>query len=115
MITYKTNSNAVLGQIFHMYRISIGLDQYEAAILSNLSRSTMSKLESGAININIEHILTLSKIYKVKASDVIEKLELIIHEMNKQGILFDKEGESNSEILDLSNKQILAIINSLNK
>jgi transcriptional regulator with XRE-family HTH domain len=86
---YQTNLNCVLGQLFSRYRSNKRLDQYEAANLVRINKSSMSKLESGHMNFNIEHLFVLCEAYEVDLSvaitDLIETIKIL--EENKVFVL----------------------------
>lgn len=77
--------NCVLGQLVSVYRSNKKLDLYEAANLMNISKSSMSKLDSGHMNFNIQHLFFLCEAYQFDlitlVSDLVEAIKIL--EKNK--------------------------------
>lgn len=103
---YQININAVVGYLFSSYRSNKKLDQYEAAKLVAMSKSSMSKLESGNINFNIEHIFILCEAYDIDLSVMFSDLILMIDKLEKNNVLVIKKRKDVSNLLVLTRQQI---------
>ena len=108
---YQTNLNAIVGQLFSSYRERCQLDQFKVAEIVNINKSSMSKLESGQMNFNIDHIFTLCEIYNVKIDLMIKDLTKIIEKLERNNILIIKNSMLKDNLPVLSKKQISYFIN----
>ena len=103
---YQTNLNCVLGQLFSTYRSNRQLDQYEAANLVKINKSSMSKLESAHMNFNIEHLFVLCEAYEVDLSAVINDLVETIKILEKNKVYVLKNSNISSNLPELTRHQL---------
>ncbi len=103
---YQTTLNCVLGQLFSTYRSNKQLDQYEAANLVKINKSSMSKLESGHMNFNIEHLFALCEAYEVDLSGVINDLVETIKTLEKNKVYVLKNSSISSNLPELTRHQL---------
>jgi len=71
----ETNLEKAFGKALHDVRTSLNISQEKLALLCNLDRTSISRLERGLRTPNIRTIFALSKILKIKPSEMLSKVE----------------------------------------
>ena len=99
---WSAQLNIVTGSLFRHMRTATGKGQKEVAEETSQLASTISKLESGASNITIEHIYSFCTLYKVSLSDFVELLEQATAELDKQRVLLYVDKSESTQIKDNS-------------
>lgn len=110
MATYIWSAplNMAVGCIFKHFRILRNLDQAEAAEISGLVASTISKLESGSTNITIEHVFILCAAYKVSLSDFARVIELAVIELHKEKVfVYSEKSVEKSEYVVIKDNTVV--------
>lgn len=110
MATYIWSAplNMAVGCIFKHFRILRNLDQAEAAEISGLVASTISKLESGSTNITIEHVFILCATYKVSLSDFARVIELAVIELHKEKVfVYSEKSVEKSEYVVIKDNTVV--------
>lgn len=103
---YQTKLNCVLGQLVSAYRSNKKLDQYEAANLMKISKSSMSKLESGHMNFNIQHLFVLCEVYQVDLITLVSDLVEAIKILEKNKVYVFKNGSIDLNLPELTGRQL---------
>lgn len=99
---WSAQLNIVTGSLFRHMRTATGKGQKEVAEETSQLASTISKLESGASNITIEHIYSFCTLYKVSLSDFVELLEQATAELDKHRVLLYVDKSESTQIKDNS-------------
>ena len=73
--------NSVVGCIFRHLRNISDVGQLELADITNLPASTISKIESGSINITVELIFMLCSYYQISLTEFFKILETAIQSL----------------------------------
>lgn len=110
MATYIWSAplNMAVGCIFKHFRILRNLDQAEAAEISGLVASTISKLESGSTNITIEHVFILCAAYKISLSDFARVIELAVIELHKEKVfVYSEKSVEKSEYVVIKDNTVV--------
>jgi transcriptional regulator with XRE-family HTH domain len=61
-----------IGEKVYQYRKAIDLSQEDLSMLSNIDRTYVGRVEQGKANPSIKVMLKLSRVLKVKISDLVE-------------------------------------------
>ncbi len=65
-----------LGRAIRRHRVALGLSQKALAAISGVHPVTLSRLESGNLNVSLETIHRLSAAMKIKTSELLAKAGL---------------------------------------
>lgn len=107
---FATNLNVVMGCVFKEIRTKFGIEQTVISNALDIPVSTISKIESGSMNLTAEYIFMLCSFYGVKASYFLEVVERCIDylQMNKKVFVYNekavKDQKGEKVLVKISNK-----------